>query len=263
MSLTLDLVTLGVADEQSARAFYTGAFAATEDHGNNLDLHGIGKLELREIGTLASDVGTSPATTGFRGVVLSAIVEAPSDVETLLGTATDHGATVVKPAKKQLFGEFTGAYRAPDGALWKLAATAKKNTTPPHAQPKPLELAVYLGVAKPTASQAFYEALGMSADHDYGDKFVDFTRPGGGYRLGLLPRKALAKDVGVDERGDGFSAVVLAHTAASRDDLDALLKAAAAAGGRVTAPASRTADGRHTGRFTDPDGYHWRVTAPG
>lgn len=102
----------------------------------------------------------------------------------------------------------------------------------------------------------------MSVDHDYGDKFIDFTVADGGCRLGLLPRKALAKDVGVDEHGDGFSALVLTHTAASRADVDALLAAADSAGGRVTAAATQTDQGDYAGHFADPDGYHWRVAAP-
>ncbi|MEU0581924.1 hypothetical protein ABZ465_32540 [Streptomyces griseoincarnatus] len=67
----------------------------------------------------------------------------------------------------------------------------------------------------------------MSVDRDYGDKFTDFTVADGVCRLGLLPRKALAKDAGVDDHGDGFPGVVLTHTAATRDDVDTLLTAAA------------------------------------
>ncbi|WP_051752939.1 VOC family protein [Streptosporangium amethystogenes] len=113
------------------------------------------------------------------------------------------------------------------------------------------------------ASRAFYETLGMSVNHDYGDRFLDFAIADGVCRLGLLPRKALAKDAGVDEHGDGFSALVLTHIAASRDDVDALLTAADSAGGRVTAAAARTDRGDYAGHCTDPDGYHWRITTPG
>ncbi|MCC5580264.1 VOC family protein [Microtetraspora sp. AC03309] len=186
------------------------------------------------------------------------------DIITLgVPAATAKGATVIKPARKQLFGEFTAVYQAPDGAVWKLAAASKKDTDPVPDPPKPTESAIYLGVAKPMASRAFYEGLGMSVNHDYGDKFLDFAIADGVCRLGLLPRKALAKDAGVDEHGDGFSALVLTHIAASRDDVDALLAAADSAGGRVTAAAARTDRGDYAGHCTDPDGYHWRITTPG
>ncbi|MFF5109869.1 VOC family protein [Streptosporangium sp. NPDC000509] len=266
MPLSVDIVTLGVPQVGAARTFYTSAFSAraTEnDHTASLDLHGTGRLALRRIDALAADSGTAPETSGFRGYVLSSIVNRPAEVRTLLDAATAKGATVVKPPKKQLFGEFSAAYRAPDGAVWKLAAASKKDTGPVPDPPKPTETAVYLGVANPTASRAFYEALGMSVNHDYGDKFLDFVIADGVCRLGLLPRKALAKDAGVDEHGDGFSALVLTHVAASRDDVDALLAAAGSAGGRVTAAAARTDRGDYAGHCTDPDGYHWMITTPG
>ena len=117
-------------------------------------------------------------------------------------------------------------------------------------------------MTKPTAAKTFYEALGMRVERDYGDTFIDFTIAPGVCRLGLLPRKALAKDAGVDAHGDGFSAAVLTHTAASRDDLDSLLKAADAAGGTIARPATRTDEGDHVALFTDPDGFHWKITAP-
>ncbi|MGA5144201.1 VOC family protein [Streptomyces griseoincarnatus] len=61
--------------------------------------------------------------------------------------------------------------------------------------------------------------------------------------------------------GDRFPGVILTHTAATRDDVDTLLTAAAAlADGQVTAAADRPEQGDHSGRFTDPDGHHWTIT---
>ncbi|WP_214367041.1 VOC family protein [Pseudonocardia sp. H11422] len=261
MALTLDTITLGASDPQAARAFYTSAFSAGTI-GEDVDLHDTGRLALRRLGELADEVGADPASSGFRGHVLSAIVEGPAEVEGLLRAATANGAATVRPAKKKLFGEFTAVYRAPDGALWKLAAASKKNPGPVATPIKPTETAIYLGVAAPKASKAFYEALGMRVDRDYGDTFVDFTITRGVCRLGLLPRRSLAKDAGVDPDGDGFAGVVLTHAAGSRDHLDSILKAADAAGGTVTAGATRTDDGLHVASFADSDGFHWRITAP-
>ncbi|GGO72058.1 VOC family protein [Nonomuraea cavernae] len=265
MALALDIITIGVPQVEAARAFYTSAFSATatdDDHTARLNLHGTGRLALRQIGALAADSAANPATSGFRGYVLSCIVSRPAEVRALLQAATANGATVIKPAKKALFGEFVAVYQAPDGAVWKLAAASSKDTDLAPDPPKPTETALFLGVAKPKTSKAFYEKLGMNVDRDYGDKFIDFTIADGACRLGLLPRKALAKDAGVDEHGDGFSALVLTHTAATCDDVDALLAAADSAGGRVTAPAAQTGQGDYAGHFTDPDGHHWRITTP-
>ncbi|WP_016700164.1 VOC family protein [Actinoalloteichus spitiensis] len=265
MQLTLDRITLGVPHLAEAADFYTSAFPATNTGRNPagpLDLAGAGRLDLLKVEELAAEVDTDPASSGFRGLVLSALVDQPSEVEALLGAATSRGATVVRPPRKRLFGEFAAAYRAPDGAVWKLAAVSRRNTAPPGDPTNLAETAVYLGVDSPKASATFYAALGMRVDRDYGDKFVDFTVTPGSCRLGLLPREALAGDVGVDGRGDGFSAAVLTHTASSRVELDALLGAARTAGARVVTPVGRGDGGDHVAHVADPDGHHWRFTAP-
>jgi uncharacterized protein len=263
MKLSLDTMTLGVPEAATAQAFYDSTFsppADRDDRARGLDSHGTGRLALHSIDALAAKAGTGPATSGFRGLVLSYIVEGPGEAKVLLDAATGNGATVVKPAKKRLFGELTAAFRAPDGTVWKLAAAAKQDPGPVPDPPKPTETAIYLGVARPKASKDFYEALGMSTRHDYGDKFIDFDITAGASRLGLLPRKALAKDVGIDdEHGEGSPAAVLTHHAASRDDVDALLAAADASGGHVTAAAATNDTGDYTGHFTDLDGYHWNA----
>ncbi|MBZ2199336.1 VOC family protein [Occultella gossypii] len=261
MRLTLDTIVLGVPRVEDARGFYASAFSLpTPSDGAALDLHGAGHLAVQQIDALAAVVGATPATSGFRGFVVGAILEQPGAVRDRLDAASEHGAEIVKPAKKQLFGEFTAAYRAPDGAVWKLAAASNKDAGTVPSTPKPTETAIYLGVASPKAAKSFYESLGMGVDRDYGDKFVDFTVTDGVSRLGLLPRKGIAKDVGGDSQGDGFAAVVLTHTAPSSETVDALLTAAAAAGGRIVSEAIRTDGGAYAGYFADLDGFHWKVT---
>ncbi|WP_017543168.1 VOC family protein [Nocardiopsis prasina] len=249
MALSLDTVTVEASRAEDARAFHASVFTPGAPADSPVvDLNGTGRLSFE---------GTDSIATGFRGCVLSVIVERPAEVQALVETAAAHGAEVVKPPRKELFGEYTAVFRTPDGTLWKLAAATKKNRGAVPEPPEPVETAVYLGVTSPKASQGFYGALGMETRHDYGDKFVDFTAVTGTSRLGLLRRAALAKDVGVDEHGTGPTGVVLTHTAASRADLDALLSRADAAAAAVTVPEP----GTHTGGFTDPDGHRWRITA--
>ncbi len=268
MALSLDLIDIGAPRVEAAHAFYSSAFSAvTEDGVDDLDLHGSGRLAVHRVDAPTAEPDVSEDVPGFHGCVLSAIVGQPAEVRALLDAATAQGAAVVKPPKKQLFGEYTAVYRAPDGALWKLAASTKKDKGQVPSPPKPTETAVYLGVAEPKTSREFYEALGMSVRHDYGSTFVDFTTTDTGTsRLGLLTRKALAKDIGVEDtgvdgQGDGFPALVLTHTATSPQDVDTLLAAVEPAGGRITAGAARTDRGDYAGGFTDPDGFRWRVTA--
>ncbi len=99
----------------------------------------------------------------------------------------------------------------------------------------------------------------MTVDRDYGSKYIDFQPAAKRCRLGLMPRKDLAKDVGVAADGAGFGAVVFRWRAETPDKVDALLAAAGAAGGHVALPAARISEGGYSGNFTDPDGFVWKV----
>jgi uncharacterized protein len=263
MNLWLDTVTLAATDVQEAGAFYTGALSpGAVDHGESIDLdmHGTGRFALAGTEALAADAGVAPATSGFRGFVLTYNLDQPTEVKAVMEAAVENGAELLKPAKKALFGSFSGAFRAPDGSVWKLAAGTGKDTGPAAEQPRPTETTVILGVQDPKASKTFYEALGMKTERDYGSKYLDFHPAEGSARLCLMQREVLAKDAGVTHAGSGFPAMVLGHRAESSAEVDALLAAAASAGGRVTVPAGRSEDG-YCGYFTDPDGFSWRLTA--
>lgn len=264
MMLSLDIVTLGVPEVQTAHAFYTSVFHPTDVyHGPhvNLDMHGTGQIALYDSETLAAEADVNPKTSGFRGYILSYIVDQPSEVKALLDVAVQSGAKVLKPAKKILFGGFSAVFQAPDGAIWKLAASNKKDTGPAEKPPRPTEATVaILGVAEPKASKAFYTALGMMVDRDYGNQYIDFRPAPGTCRLGLMTRRALAKDAGINEDGAGFQATVFTRRAASRDEVDALLAAAASAGGQITVAAGES-EGGYSGHFTDPDGFLWKVVS--
>jgi len=254
MMLSPDRVTLAVPDVSTARRFYESTFGAesvTIDDQVDLDIHGTGRLQLAE-----SD---GPAPSGFDGQVLIFIVDQPGEVEKVLDTAVANGATVVKPGKKALFAGFSAVFRAPDGAVWKLAAPNGKNTGPVAETPRPTETNVLLGVVGAQASKSFYRALGMTVDRDYGDKYVDFTVTAGACRFGVMRRRGLAKDAGITDEG-AVTSTVFQHTVDSADAVDSLLAAAETAGGRVTAKAAPGSDG-YGGEFTDLDGYRWKVTA--
>jgi predicted lactoylglutathione lyase len=248
--LSLDILTLAVPTIDDARAFYTSTYSLG---GTSLDLHGAGQLDL-------DAAVSSVASTEFPGLVVSYIVDQPSEVESLLAAAAAAGGEVLKPAKKGFFGGFTAVFRAPDGAIWKLATDKKKNSGPAAEPPTPTETVCILGVDDPKASMAFYTALGMTVDRDYGKKFIDFEFDAGTSRLGLLRRSELAKDAGVSDSGRGGGTSVLVSRQQSRADVDTLLAAATSAGGQVTAPAGAV-DGGYAGQFTDPDGFIWKVAS--
>ena len=85
-----------------------------------------------------------------------------------------------------------------------------------------------------------------------------FSRLSGTW-LALYPREALAADVGVDTEGSGFSGVTLAHNVRSREEVDALLAVAVAAGATLVKPAEDVFWGGYSGYVSDPDGYLWEI----
>jgi predicted lactoylglutathione lyase len=192
-------LTLEVADVEAARTFYDTAFGLGD------------RLHLR-----ASD---APAT-GFRGFTLSLLVSQPATAAALIDSAVAAGATILKPAAKSMWG-FGGVVQAPDGAIWKVATSAKKDTGPATRQID--EIVLLLGVADLAASKRFYVGRGLTVAKSFGPMYAEFATEGN-LKLALYRRKALAKDAGVAAAGTGSHRLVI--------------------GGGGSA-------------FTDPDGFTW------
>ena len=164
-------------------------------------------------------------TTGFRGFTLSLVVSQPSTVDSLVGTALDAGATTLKPVAKSFWG-YGGVVRAPDGTIWKVATSAKKDSGPVTRRID--TVALLLGVADVKASKRFYVEHGLAVAKSFGSKYVEFENPGGKVTLALYGRRALAKDAGVPEEGSGSHRIVI---------------------------------GGDAGPFTDPDGFRWEAVS--
>lgn len=162
--------------------------------------------------------------TGFRGFAISLVVSQPSTVDALVGAALDHGASLSKPAKKNLWG-YGGVVRAPDGTAWKVATSSKKDTGPPERTIE--DVVLLLGVDDVKASKRFYADRGLAVAKSFGGRYAEFERSPGGITLALLRRDALAKDVGLPREEEGPHGLVICSDA---------------------------------GPFTDPDGFSW--TAP-
>lgn len=115
---------------------------------------------------------------------------------------------------------------------------------------------ITLGVADLRRSRTFYEHLGWRGQEV--EETVFFQA--GGQALVLWGRAKVAADAGVDDDGmSTFGGIVLAHNVATRDAVDAILRAAADAGGIVTKPAAETFYGGYAGFFRDPDGHVWEI----
>jgi catechol 2,3-dioxygenase-like lactoylglutathione lyase family enzyme len=115
---------------------------------------------------------------------------------------------------------------------------------------------VTLGVADLDRSRRFYEALGWRR-HGAHAEVVFFQA--GGMVLALWSRQLLAADAHVPAEGSGFAGIALAYNTRSREEVDAVLDEARAAGATIPKPAEDASWGGYTGYFADPDGHLWEV----
>jgi uncharacterized protein len=114
---------------------------------------------------------------------------------------------------------------------------------------------ITLGVADLARSRSFYELLGWRGQE--AEETVFFQA--GGLAVVLWARDKVAADAEVDDDGSSFGGVVLAHNVGSRDEVDAIVNAAAEAGAHITKPPTETFYGGYAGFFRDPDGHTWEV----
>jgi len=199
---TIDFVTLDVPDTTDAETFYKAAF---------------------ELGDTVRVRESQEPTSGFRGFTLSLVVSQPSTVDSLVATALDAGATSLKPVKRSFWG-YGGVVQAPDGTLWKVASSAKKDSGP--ASRGVDEVVLLLGVTDVKATKRFYTERGLAVGKSFGSRYVEFDLPGSAVKLALYGRQAAAKDAGVDAAGSGSHRITVASDA---------------------------------GSFTDPDGFVWEA----
>ena len=200
---SIESITLEVADPAAAEQFYTTAFG--------LDT---------QIRLQASNAPTS----GFRGFTLSLVVTQPANVDALLDAALEAGATSLKPAGKSMWG-YSGVAQAPDGAIWKVATSSKRDDGPGTRQID--HIVLLLGVDDVPASKAFYKGHGLAVGKSFARSYVQFDTPSSPIKLGLYKRRALAKDAGVPVDGSGSHRIVI---------------------------------GGDAGAFTDPDGFPWQTS---
>jgi hypothetical protein len=198
--VSIESVTIEAADPAAAERFYADAFG--------LD----GQLRVR---------AAEAPTSGFRAFTLSLTVSQPANVKCLIEAAVDAGATTLKPVTKSFWG-YGGVVQAPDGAIWKVATSAKKDTGP--ASRHIDQVVLLLGAADVAASKRFYLDHGLTVAKSFGRKYVEFATGPGPVKLGLYGRRALAKDAGVAPDGTGSHRLVI---------------------------------GGDAGPFTDPDGFAW------
>ncbi len=137
----------------------------------------------------------------------------------------DSGATPIKTAMKSLWG-YGGVLSAPDGTIWKVATSLKKDAGPATRQIN--DIVLLLGVADVIASKRFYVDRGLAVKRSFGRKYVEFAATTSHVKLAFYGRRALAKDARVSPDGTGSHRIVI---------------------------------GSDAGPFTDPDGFAWEATS--
>ena len=116
---------------------------------------------------------------------------------------------------------------------------------------------ITLGVGDLARSRAFYEKLGFKASSVGGGEVVFFQA--GAVALCLFPRESLACDAEVSADGGGFRGIAIAHNVREKDQVDAAIAEAVAAGGTIAKAGHDAPWGGRSGYFADPDGHLWEV----
>jgi uncharacterized protein len=128
---------------------------------------------------------------------------------------------------------------------------------------------ITLGVSDLDRSLAFYRALGLESPGVIGTEFVaGETTPGGavalfelqgGLILSLYGRDDLAKDANASFDAPGRGEFSIGHLVGSKEEVDAVLAEAEAAGATLTKEPHERPWGIYSGYFRDPDGHLWEV----
>jgi uncharacterized protein len=109
------------------------------------------------------------------------------------------------------------------------------------------------------ATRAFYlEGLGWTASMDVPGEVL-MIQVGELVVLSLWAESGFESEVGPIRRGEGLAPITLAHNVATRDEVDAVLVTARAAGADPVHDAVERDWGGYTGYFGDPDGYRWEI----
>ena len=129
---------------------------------------------------------------------------------------------------------------------------------------KPHITVITLGVDDLEQSVRFYrDGMGLTTEGIIGTEFahgaVAFFDLQTGLKLALWPRASLAQDSGLPVSPPCPTEFSLGHNVGSRDEVDAVMAQAKAAGAAIVKAAQETFWGGYAGYFQDPDGHVWEV----
>lgn len=124
MDQRITLITLGVEDLATAKAFYEALGWRGQEVEETVFFQAGGMaLALWSRSALAADSGVPDRAPGgsFDGIVLAHNVRSTDEVDALLRTAEQAGARITKPAADTFYGGYAGCFADPDGHIWEVA----------------------------------------------------------------------------------------------------------------------------------------------
>ena len=129
---------------------------------------------------------------------------------------------------------------------------------------QPRIFVITIGVDDLEAAVRFYrDGLGLPTEGIIGTEFehgaIAIFNLQHGVKLSLFSRDNLARDAGLDTSGRSPTEFTLGHNVSSEREVDAVMRQAIEAGGRLVKPPQKTFWGGYAGYFHDPDGHLWEI----
>ena len=123
MEQRLSLVTLGVQDIASSRAFYEAlGWRTNAEPGDDVVFFQAGGMIVALWGRaeLAEDSGVEDSG-GWGGITLAHNVRSPAEVDAVIAEVGAAGGTVTRPGAETFWGGYSGAFTDPEGHAWEVA----------------------------------------------------------------------------------------------------------------------------------------------
>lgn len=133
-----------------------------------------------------------------------------------------------------------------------------------HSFMKPRITVLTLAVDDLEKSLKFYrDGLGLQTRGIVGKEFehgaVVFFDLQNGLQLALWARRDLAHDANILQTAPSPTEFSIGHNVNNKQEVDAVMKQAEAAGAKILKPAQDTFWGGYGGYFQDPDGHLWEI----
>jgi len=136
MNSHVSAILLGVKDMERSKRFYTDGLGWKVKQDFNISVffvpHGGSMVGFYGREGLAESLGLSPDRNGsdFSGIAFNYVVRSEARVDEVIEEARKAGAKILKPAAKEQWGGYGGAFADPDGYVWQIAYSAAGKDQP-------------------------------------------------------------------------------------------------------------------------------------